>query len=74
MSTIERLYCNQKVLEMRRNLKHKIIEEFGPIDRIVEEAFHVINNESQSNDLIINLSSIRNQRKVYPWTVNRINP
>ncbi|CAF3055554.1 unnamed protein product, partial [Rotaria sp. Silwood2] len=45
------------VLEMRQNLKRKAIEESGPIDRIVEEVFHNIN--IKSNDLVINLPSIR---------------
>ncbi|CAF1390647.1 unnamed protein product [Rotaria sordida] len=44
------------VLEMRKNLKRKAIEDSGPIDRIVEEAYHKIN--IKSNDLIVNLPSI----------------
>ena len=43
---------------MRQNLKRKAIEESSPIDRIVEEAFHAINGQSQSNDLLINMPSI----------------
>ncbi|CAF4601163.1 unnamed protein product [Rotaria sp. Silwood1] len=44
------------VLEMRKNLKRKAIEDSGPIDRIVEEAYHTIN--IRSSDLIINLPTI----------------
>ncbi|CAF0821926.1 unnamed protein product [Rotaria sordida] len=44
------------VLEMRKNLKRKAIEDSGPIDRIFEEAYHIIN--IKSNDLIVNLPSI----------------
>ncbi|CAF4556889.1 unnamed protein product [Rotaria magnacalcarata] len=35
-------------MEMRKNLKRKIIEESGPIDRIVEEAYHAIHAQPQS--------------------------
>ncbi|CAF1170108.1 unnamed protein product [Adineta steineri] len=41
------------VLEIRKNLKHKVLEESSSIDRIVEEAYHGIN--MKSNDLIVNL-------------------
>ena len=44
------------VLEMRKNLKRKVLEDSGPIDRIVEEAYHAIN--IRSNDLIVNLPSV----------------
>ncbi|CAF1419329.1 unnamed protein product [Rotaria magnacalcarata] len=43
---------------MRKILKHKIIEESGSIDRIVEEAYHAIHAQPQSIDLIINLPAI----------------
>ncbi|CAF1519617.1 unnamed protein product, partial [Adineta steineri] len=43
------------VLELRQILKRKAIEESSPTDRIVEEAFHAINSQSQSNDLLINM-------------------
>ncbi|CAF3737892.1 unnamed protein product [Rotaria socialis] len=43
---------DKEVLEMRQNFKRKAIEESSPIDRIVEEAFHAINRQSQSNDLL----------------------
>ena len=51
---------------MRKNLKRKAREDSGPIDRIVEEAYHVIN--IRSNDLIINLPSV-NTLKVFQMTV-----
>ncbi|CAF4143677.1 unnamed protein product [Adineta steineri] len=44
------------VLEIRKNLKRKVLEESSSIDRIVEEAYHGIN--MKSNDLIVNLPSI----------------
>lgn len=47
---------NKVVLEMRKNLKRKVIEESGPINRIVDETYHIIN--TKSNDLIINLPSV----------------
>ncbi|CAF4535546.1 unnamed protein product, partial [Rotaria socialis] len=43
---------DKEVLEMRQNSKRKAIEESSPIDRIVEEAFHAINSQSQSNDFL----------------------
>ncbi len=49
---------DKEILEIRKNLKRKAIEQFGPIDRIAEEAFHAINTQSPSNDLIINMPSI----------------
>ncbi|CAF1155459.1 unnamed protein product [Rotaria sordida] len=47
---------DKEVLQIRKNLKRKIIEQSGPIDRIVEEEFHKIN--IKSHDLLINLPSI----------------
>ncbi|CAF1422642.1 unnamed protein product, partial [Rotaria sordida] len=49
---------DKEILEIRQNLKRKAIDESVPIDRIVEEAFHVINNQFRSNDLLINIPSI----------------
>ncbi|CAF4752185.1 unnamed protein product [Rotaria socialis] len=49
---------DKEVLEMRQNLKRKATEESSPIDRIVEEAFHAINSQSQSNDLLIDMPAI----------------
>ncbi|CAF1657773.1 unnamed protein product [Rotaria magnacalcarata] len=50
---------DREVLEMRKNLKRKIIDESGSVDRIVEEAYHAIHAQPQSTDLIINLPAIR---------------
>ncbi|CAF1648627.1 unnamed protein product, partial [Didymodactylos carnosus] len=47
-----------EILQIRKTLKRKVMEESGPIDRIVEEAYHAANRQSQSSDLIINLPSI----------------
>ncbi|CAF1497202.1 unnamed protein product [Rotaria sordida] len=49
---------DKEILEIGQNLKRKAIDESVPIDRIVEEAFHVINNQFRSNDLLINIPSI----------------
>ncbi|CAF4803508.1 unnamed protein product [Rotaria sp. Silwood2] len=65
---------DKEVLEMRQNLKRKAIEESTPIDRIVEEAFHAINSQSQSNDFLTNMPSIatikntlqKQRRKTHP--------
>ncbi|CAF2038749.1 unnamed protein product [Rotaria magnacalcarata] len=50
---------DREVLEMRKNLKRKIIDESGSVDSIVEEAYHAIHAQPQSTDLIINLPAIR---------------
>ncbi|CAF3046268.1 unnamed protein product [Rotaria sp. Silwood2] len=47
---------------MRQNLKRKAVEESGPIDRMVEEAFHAIDHQWQSKDLIVNLPAIRTMK------------
>ncbi|CAF3834797.1 unnamed protein product, partial [Rotaria magnacalcarata] len=52
------------------------IEESSPIDRIVQEVFHAINSQSQSNDLLINMPAIatikntlqKQRRKTLPST------
>ena len=49
---------------MRRNLKQKVTEESDPIDRIVKQVYHNIN--INSNDLVINLPSIRALQKQHP--------
>ncbi|CAF1042714.1 unnamed protein product [Rotaria sordida] len=49
---------DKEILEIRQNLKRKTIDESILIDCIVEEAFHAINNQFQSNDLLINMPSI----------------
>ncbi|CAF3048174.1 unnamed protein product, partial [Rotaria sp. Silwood2] len=53
---------DKEVLEMRKNLKRKIIEESSPVDRIVEEAYRTIHAQPQSTDLIINLPAIRTMK------------
>ncbi|CAF0762912.1 unnamed protein product [Rotaria sordida] len=49
---------DKEILEIRQNLKRKTIDESILIDCIVEEAFHAINNQFQSNDLLVNMPSI----------------
>ncbi|CAF3284833.1 unnamed protein product [Rotaria socialis] len=55
---------DKEVLEMRKNLKRKIIEESGPIGRIVEEAYHAIHAQPQSIDFIINLPTIHTIKRL----------
>ncbi|CAF1144455.1 unnamed protein product [Didymodactylos carnosus] len=50
---------DMEILQIRKTLKRKVMKESGPIDRIVEEAYHAANRQSQSSDLIISLPSIR---------------
>ncbi|CAF1470139.1 unnamed protein product, partial [Rotaria sordida] len=65
---------DKEVLEMRQNLKRKAIEESGPIDRIIEEAFHAINSQSQSNDLLINMPSIATIKNTLQQQRRKIRP
>ncbi|CAF1141824.1 unnamed protein product [Rotaria magnacalcarata] len=53
---------DKQILEIRKNLKRKACEESGPIDHLVEEAYHAINSQSQSNDLIVTIPSIRTMK------------
>ncbi|CAF1057207.1 unnamed protein product [Rotaria sp. Silwood1] len=39
---------DKDILEMRQNLKRKAVEEFGPINIMIEEAFHAIDHQWQS--------------------------
>ncbi|CAF1250793.1 unnamed protein product [Didymodactylos carnosus] len=53
---------DMEILQIRKTLKRKVMEESGPIDRIVEEAYHAANRQSQSSDLIFNLPLIHRMK------------
>ncbi|CAF1564726.1 unnamed protein product [Didymodactylos carnosus] len=54
-----------EILQIRKTLKRKVIEESGPVDRIVEEVYHAANRQFQSNDLIINLPAIHIMKNTF---------